>query len=122
MTREKPVLPCEASIRRILDTIKDPCSVANSLPMGLAEMGLIRSIDVGNDGSVVVDLRLTSPFCEMIAFFQNEVMRLVATVPGVTAVRVTNDAGFDWDADMMAPSAKERRRERLAQLGALMQR
>jgi metal-sulfur cluster biosynthetic enzyme len=111
--------PCKSSIYRILDEIKDPCSVANSVPMGLVEMGLVDDIDIAADGSVAIHLRLTSPFCEMIAFFQNEVTDKVAALAAVSQVKVTHDAGLDWDPDMMAESAKIRRRERMEQLKSL---
>ena len=112
-------LPSRPGIYRMLDEIKDPCSVANSVPMGLAEMGLIDNIDIAVDGSVAIHLRLTSPFCEMITFFQNEVTDKVSALAGVSTVRVTHDAGLDWDPDMMAESAKTRRRERMEQLKSL---
>lgn len=112
-------LPCKNSIFSILDTIKDPCSVANSVPMGLAEMGLVDSVQIAEDGSVAIHLRLTSPFCEMIAFFQNEVTDKVAALAGVSQVKVTHDAGLDWDPDMIAESARIRRQQRIDQLKSL---
>ena len=106
----------EAIIRRVLDDIKDPCSVAAAVPMGLDEMGIIKSVAIAADGQVAIELRLTSPFCEMLAFMRNETLAKVGQLPGVTGVTVCNDSGFDWDHDLIAPAAQARRQDRLAKL------
>ena len=110
---------CEADVREVLDQIKDPCSVAACVPMGLSEMGLIKAVRFDRDGSVDIELRLTSPFCEMIAFMKNEAMAKVGALPGVTGVTVRHDTGFDWDHDLIAPAAQARRQARLDVLRAL---
>ncbi len=109
----------EQEVRAALDTIKDPCSVATCVPMGLDEMGIVKSIAVAPDGHVDVEFRLTSPFCEMIAYMRNEALAKVGTLPGVTGVTVRHDRGLDWDSDMIAPAAQARRRQRLDMLHAL---
>lgn len=106
-------------VYRLLDEIRDPCSVAASVPMGLAEMGLVKSVEVGPGGHVEVELRLTSPFCEMVAYMKTEAERKLAELPGVADVSVRHDAGLDWDHDMIAPEAQARRRRRLLALQRL---
>lgn len=96
-----------------LDLILDPCSVAGGTPMGLREMGLVGGVTVSDDGDVAIDLRLTSPFCHMIAYMQEEAHRLVGELPGVRSVTVTGDRGLDWSPSLIAPEAQERRRRRL---------
>jgi metal-sulfur cluster biosynthetic enzyme len=112
-------LALEREVRRVLDEVKDPCSVAASVPMGLDEMGIIKSVRVGGGGQVEVEIRLTSPFCEMVPFFKRETLDKVGRIPGVTAVSFTHDRGWDWDPDMIAPAAQARRRERLIRLRSL---
>ncbi len=109
----------EQDVRRILDEIKDPCSVAASVPMGLSEMGIVKSVDIQSDGRVEIELRLTSPFCEMIAFMKNEALAKIGSLPGVTAVLVRHDSGLDWDHDFIAPEAQARRQRRLDMLRGL---
>ena len=109
----------EQDIRAVIDRIKDPCSIAASVPMGLDEMGIVRTVAVASDGQVDVQLRLTSPFCEMIAYMRNEIIAKVGELPGVTSVSVGHDSGLDWDHDMIAPAAQARRQRRLAQLRSL---
>jgi metal-sulfur cluster biosynthetic enzyme len=92
-----------------LDQIKDPCSVATGLAMGLAEMGLIKAVRISEAGEVDIDLRLTAPFCHMINFFQEETAKLVGAIAGVVEVRLHPDNGLDWSPDFMAPEARSRR-------------
>ena len=115
----RPARPTESDVRLLLDEIKDPCSVAASVPMGLSEMGLVKSVAIEPDGRVGIELRLTSPVCEMVAYMRNEALARISQLPGVTDVRVTHDSGLDWDHDLIAPEAQERRRLRL---DALMRR
>jgi metal-sulfur cluster biosynthetic enzyme len=98
-----------AAILAELDEIKDPCSMASGVPMGLAEMGLINSLDVSPDGEVAIRLRLTSPFCHMIGFFKTEAQRRVMEIPGVTSVSLSADTGLDWSPELISPAAQARR-------------
>ncbi len=92
-----------------LDEIKDPCSVAAGTPLGLAEMGLIGQLDISPDGEVAIELRLTSPFCHMIGFFEVEARRLLLEIPGVIRVSLTGDTGLDWSPEYIAKAAQARR-------------
>lgn len=98
---------------RVLDEIKDPCSVGFGDPMGLVEMGLVRSVEISPGGDVNVCLRLTSPFCEMIGFFKNTAVDKIRDLPSVGSVAVETDSGFDWSPEFMSPARQQRRRERL---------
>jgi metal-sulfur cluster biosynthetic enzyme len=100
-------------IRHVLDTIGDPCSVANGVPMGLQEMGLVRDVQIDACGDVVIELRLTSPTCMMVGYFDVEVKNRVEQVPWVRSVQVVVDQGLDWSPSMMSEEAKDRRRESL---------
>jgi metal-sulfur cluster biosynthetic enzyme len=97
------------AIRRELDTIGDPCSVASGVPMGLNEMGLVGDIDLDDRGHVVIDLRLTSPTCHMVGYFHVTTKQRVLQVRGVRSVEVRSDSGLDWTPDMMSADAKYRR-------------
>jgi len=106
-----------AVIRRELDTIGDPCSVAHGSPMGLDEMGLVEDLDVDADGNVRVRLRLTSPTCTMVGYFGVEVRSRLGRLPGVRSVEVTTDLGLDWTPEHMTEAARARRRANLRARG-----
>jgi metal-sulfur cluster biosynthetic enzyme len=103
-----------------LDEIKDPCSVASGVPMGLAELGLIDTLDISPEGDVAIRLRLTSPFCHMIGFFKTEVQRRVLALPGIIGVSLSADNGLDWSADRISPAAQVRRAEQLKKMDSVL--
>lgn len=106
-----PTPDIEPKIMACLEQITDPCSAASASPMNLVEMGLIRSVEIDEDGAVSIALRLTSPACFMVGHMAEEAKRLIGPLPGVTAVELIPDAGLDWSpADIKAPAAGRRRR------------
>lgn len=105
-----------ALINERMDEIMDPCSVAGGTPMGLSEMGLIGSVDMSSDGDVSIMLRLTAPFCHMIAFLQSETVQRVGSLPGVRSVTVTTDQGLDWSPDLIRGDARRRRQDRIVDI------
>lgn len=107
------------SIRKALDEIKDPCSLAAGMPLGLSEMGLVKDVAVGPGGAVQIELRLTSPFCHMIGFFKTEAIRLVGNLPGVSSVELSADNGLDWSPNDIAPKARARRAARVREMESL---
>jgi metal-sulfur cluster biosynthetic enzyme len=109
-----------AEIRRELDTIGDPCSVAHGTPMGLDEMGLVEAVHLDADGNVQIHLRLTSPTCMMVGYFGVEARSRIGQLPGVRSVEVTADLGLDWTPDQMSDAARTRRRELLRSRGIPM--
>jgi metal-sulfur cluster biosynthetic enzyme len=78
-------------------------------------MGLLKRIEV-DDGSVHVELRITSPSCMMVGYFIEQANERVGSLPGVEDVTLSTDAGLSWRDEMMAEEAKERRREHQAAL------
>lgn len=107
-------------VRRELDTIGDPCSVAHGTPMGLDEMGLVEDVAIDPDGNVRVRLRLTSPTCTMVGYFGVEARSRIGRLPGVRSVEVTTDLGLDWTTEHMSEQARARRRELLRSRGIPM--
>ncbi|MBS1845341.1 MAG: DUF59 domain-containing protein [Actinobacteria bacterium] len=105
--------PLEQKIREIADEIKDPCSLATDLPLGLDEMGLIEGVEIDEDGNVAVAVRLTSPTCVMVGYFRDELRKRVLGLPGVRDLEVSFDRGLDWDPEMMSSRVRQLRAERL---------
>lgn len=101
-----------------LDEIKDPCSVATGLPLGLVEMGLIKQLEISPKGEVGIWLCLTAPFCHMIGFFHEEAIRRVGAIPGVSTVTLEVDNGLDWSTARMSPEARARRERVFAHVNA----
>ncbi len=103
-------------IRSELDAIKDPCSLASGVPLGLDEMGLVDDVTIDDHGAVEVKLRLTSPFCHMIGFFTTEAERRVSSLPGVRSVSLIADNGLDWSPSRISTAVQAKRAARLASM------
>lgn len=101
--------PSPLAVRKRLDGIVDPCSEARGTDISIVEMGLLKSIEV-DDGTVHVELRITSPSCMMVGYFIEQAEDRVGNLPGVEEVTLETDAGLSWREDMMSEGAKERRR------------
>ncbi|MEF8877499.1 MAG: iron-sulfur cluster assembly protein [Haloarculaceae archaeon] len=102
--------PSPLAVREQLDGIVDPCSEARGTDISIVEMGLLKRIEV-EDGSVHVELRITSPSCMMVGYFIEQANERVGSLPGVEEVTLSTDAGLSWRDEMMAEEARERRRE-----------
>ncbi|WP_344111395.1 metal-sulfur cluster assembly factor [Nocardioides humi] len=89
-----------------LRTVHDPCSVASGRPINLVDMGMVDRVTIGDDGTVDIYLKLTSPACYLMPYLESESVRAVAEVPGVRSVAVHPDEGLDWSPRMMAESVR----------------
>jgi ATP-binding protein involved in chromosome partitioning len=65
------------------------------LRRSIVELGMVRSIDIRDDGRVDVVVSLTTAGCPIRSHFQDAVAKQVSSVPGVTGVEV----GFDVLSD-----------------------
>jgi metal-sulfur cluster biosynthetic enzyme len=112
-------LPSTTDVLECLGEILDPCSVGNRTPMSITEMGLVRDIEITDDGAVSIAMRLTAPSCLMVGHFKDEAAARIGKLDGVTDVSMTYDSGLDWSPDMIEPAAQERRRRHLTLLSSL---
>jgi len=63
-------------------------------------------------GNVIVALRMTSPMCQALPYFQMEVERVLAGIPGIDGVKCTFDHGANWQPDNMTVDAQRKLAER----------
>jgi ATP-binding protein involved in chromosome partitioning len=83
-------LPSNEQVTDVLRAVIDP-----ELRRSIVDLGMVRSIDVGDDGRVGVVVSLTTPGCPIRNHFQTAVVEQVAALEGVTGVKV----GFDVLSD-----------------------
>ncbi|WP_033288745.1 metal-sulfur cluster assembly factor [Amycolatopsis jejuensis] len=114
----------EATVRRALNTVIDPCSITAGCTAGIEELGLVRSITMAETGSgtdVDVLIGVTEPGCIMGYPFVQEARRRLAELDGVGTVRVSFSHDHDWTpADMSetyTARLEEHRRQRRARTG-----
>jgi FeS assembly SUF system protein len=90
-----------ADIISALKTVYDP-----EIPCDIYELGLIYKIDVGDEREVDVDMTLTAPGCPVAGEMPGWVENAVASVPGVSGVKVNLVFDPPWDMSRMSDEAR----------------
>jgi ATP-binding protein involved in chromosome partitioning len=83
-------MPTKDQITEKLSRVIDP-----ELRRSIVELGMVRSIEIGDGGRVEVVVSLTTPGCPIRSHFQQAVVKNVSELEGVSAVEV----GFDVLSD-----------------------
>ena len=94
-----------------LQKITDPCSAATNVPLSIVEMGMVENVEFAS-GNVVVALRMTSPLCHALPYFEMEIERVLAGIPGIGTVTCTFDHGGNWQPDNMTAAAQRKLADR----------
>jgi FeS assembly SUF system protein len=84
-----------------LKTVRDP-----EIPVNLVDLGLIYELIVRKDGTVYVEMTLTTPACPVAGALPGQVQQAVAAVAGVNDVRVKLVWTPPWTQDRMSEEAK----------------
>ena len=88
-------------IIKALSAVYDP-----EIPVNIYELGLIYDIVVDAASTVGIRMTLTAPACPAAQVLPEQVRNSVATVPGVSAVKVDVVWEPPWDRDRMSEAAK----------------
>ncbi|GAA4812453.1 Mrp/NBP35 family ATP-binding protein [Tomitella cavernea] len=80
----------EPAVRAALARVDDP-----EIRKPITELGMVRNIDIADDGTVDIGIYLTVAGCPMRSEISDRVTRAAADVPGVAAVRVELDVMSD---------------------------
>jgi FeS assembly SUF system protein len=91
----------EEKIVAMLKTVFDP-----EIPVNIYDLGLIYEIDVADDGTVNLNMTLTSPGCPLADFITEDVRQKIESVKGVTSCNVNLVFEPEWNKDMMSEEAK----------------
>jgi ATP-binding protein involved in chromosome partitioning len=82
--------PTTDAITESLTAVIDP-----ELRRNIVELGMVRSIEIGDDGNVDVMVSLTTPGCPIRNHFQQAVVQQVSALEGVNRVEVAFDVLSD---------------------------
>lgn len=102
--RPEPGEPDAELLARVLEalkTVQDP-----EIPVNLVELGLIYELLVNRDGTVYVEMTLTTPACPVAGGLPGQVKEAIAAVEGVTDARVKLVWSPPWTRDRMSEEAK----------------
>jgi metal-sulfur cluster biosynthetic enzyme len=110
-------------VRRVLNAITDPCSIAAGAPAGMIDMGLVREASLHaislHGYQARVRISVTHPFCLMAGVFLNEVEKRLSCLPQIESVDAGIDSSTMWRPEMMTLEYREQlaavRRERLSE-------
>lgn len=82
-------------------TVYDP-----EIPVNIYELGLIYRLEIGDDGSVRIQMTLTAPGCPVAGVLPGQVAEAVAAVPGVGEVEVELTWDPPWTPALMSDEAR----------------
>lgn len=103
--------PVRDEVMSRLQAIVDPCSAATNVPLSIVEMGMVERVEF-TSGEVLVALRMTSPLCHALPYFEMEIERVLADVAGVAGVKCTFDDGANWQPGDMTGGAQRKLADR----------
>ncbi|GAA2689947.1 Mrp/NBP35 family ATP-binding protein [Streptomyces aculeolatus] len=104
-------------MRAALATVNDP-----EIHRPITDLGMVKSVEIGTDGSVAVGVFLTIAGCPMRDTITSRVTEAVENVAGVTSVTVELDVMSDEQRKALAASLRDGKAEReipFAQPGSL---
>jgi FeS assembly SUF system protein len=84
-----------------LKTVRDP-----EIPVNLVDLGLIYDLVVNRDGTVYVEMTLTTPACPVAGALPGQVRDAIAAVSGVQDARVKLVWSPPWTKDRMSEEAR----------------
>ncbi len=82
-------------------TVHDP-----EIPVNIYDLGLIYDVALAPDGSVVIEMTLTTPACPVAGILPQQVADAAAAVPGVGEVEVRLVWEPTWTPDRMSEEAR----------------
>ena len=95
-------LPSKEEVVQALEAVHDP-----HVPVSLRRMGMLREINITNDGIVSVQICIPCMGCPGAGMLRENVREAVQMIPGVTEVLVEQGWHLPWSRDMIEPEVQE---------------
>lgn len=96
-------------VMSVSNEIYDPCGLAQGASIGMADMGLIRSVEATRtecgQWHVKVTIRFTSPGCFYFGYFERRLAEVLEPYQELD-LAVEWDDRLDWTPDDLAPGAR----------------
>ncbi len=99
---EATILPSKEDVVEALEAVHDP-----HVPVSLRRMGMLREIDIADDGVVTVQVCIPCMGCPGAGMLRESVRETVQTLPGVTKVVVEEGWHLPWSREMIEPEVQE---------------
>ena len=95
-------LPSKEDVVQALEAVHDP-----HVPVSLRRMGMLREINITNDGIVSVQVCIPCMGCPGVGMLRENVREAVQALPGVTEVSVEQGWHLPWSREMIEPEVQE---------------
>jgi FeS assembly SUF system protein len=114
MTAEQPQLEGAPLIKPsttdhpLYDSVIEACRTVfdPEIPVNIYDLGLIYTVDIGDDGAVTIIMTLTAPGCPVAGEMPGWLADAVEPLPGVKQVDVELTWEPPWGMDMMSDEAR----------------
>lgn len=90
-----------ARIVEVLQTVYDP-----EIPVNIYDLGLVYRIDLGDDGTLDIDMTFTAPSCPAADYIMEDVRTKTEAIAGVKQTNVNLVFEPEWDKSMMTEEAR----------------
>ena len=94
---------CQRDVVDVLRTVIDPCCRERGI--SVVDMGLVDDVEVAQDGSVHVEVMLTSGWCPFQVDLVAEIESAVRSLPDVADATVSITLDRAWSTDRMSADA-----------------
>ena len=95
-------MPSKEDIMQALESVHDP-----HVPVSLRRMGMLREINITQDGIVNVQICIPCMGCPGVGMLRENIRDAVITLPGVTDVIVEDGWHLQWSRDMIEPEVQD---------------
>ena len=95
-------MPSKEDIMQALEAVHDP-----HVPVSLRRMGMLREINITQDGIVNVQICIPCMGCPGVGMLRESIRDAVITLPGVTDVIVEEGWHLQWSRDMIEPEVQD---------------
>ncbi|PWE28836.1 SUF system Fe-S cluster assembly protein [Maritimibacter sp. 55A14] len=103
-----PLIKPSSTDHPLYDTIVEACRAVYDpeIPVNIYDLGLIYTIEIGDEGDVVIVMTLTAPGCPVAGEMPGWVADAVEPLQGVRTVSVELVWDPPWGMDMMSDEAR----------------
>ena len=95
-------MPSKDDIIQALEAVHDP-----HVPVSLRRMGMLREINITQDGIVNVQICIPCMGCPGVGMLRENIRDVVINLPGVTDVIVEEGWHLQWSRDMIEPEVQD---------------
>ena len=95
-------MPSKEDIMQALESVHDP-----HVPVSLRRMGMLREINITQDGIVNVQICIPCMGCPGVGMLRENIRDAVITLPGVTDVIIEEGWHLQWSRDMIEPEVQD---------------